>query len=212
MITFLQEQGSFILQASLEHIGLTAAALLMGVFLAVPLGILCSRYPRVSALILGLARILQTVPTLAMLALMIPLFGVGIWPGIVALFLYAILPIVQGTYDGIQSIDPDVVNAGKGMGMTRQQILKNIQLPLAFPVILSGIRLSAVYLISSTSLASYVGAGGLGRLIFNGLELFQIELVIAGTIPAVLMVLVSNWLFARLEQWVNPRGGVQHAN
>lgn len=208
MLEFLQSQGSTILQASGQHLFISYAAIILGVLLAVPLGIVIVRNNILANIFLGIANILQTIPTLAMLALMIPLFGIGTWPAIIALFVYSILPILRGTYDGINDVDENLVEAGKGMGMTPWQILTNIELPLAFPVIMNGIKLSSVYVISGASLASYIGAGGLGTLIFNGMELFQFELVLAGTIPAVVIVVITLFILDLVEKYVNKRNGV----
>lgn len=208
MLEFLQSQGSTILQASGQHLFISYAAIILGILLAVPLGIVIVRNNILANIFLGIANILQTIPTLAMLALMIPLFGIGTWPAIIALFVYSILPILRGTYDGINDVDENLVEAGKGMGMTPWQILTNIELPLAFPVIMNGIKLSSVYVISGASLASYIGAGGLGTLIFNGMELFQFELVLAGTIPAVVIVVITLFILDLVEKYVNKRNGV----
>ncbi|NJI17048.1 ABC transporter permease subunit, partial [Staphylococcus agnetis] len=148
------------------------------IIFSVPLGILLTRTKRLAKVSLTIASVLQTIPTLAVLALMIPLFGVGKVPAIVALFFYVLLPILNNTIIGVESIDKNVREAGKSMGMTEFQLMKGVELPLALPMILSGIRLSSVYVISWATLASFIGAGGLGDYIFNGLNLYDANMII----------------------------------
>lgn len=147
---------------------------------------------------------LQTIPTLALLALMIPFLGVGKVPAIVALFIYSLLPILRNTYLGMSNVNPDLLDAAKGMGLKRMQIIRQVQLPLAVPVIMAGIRLSTVYVIAWTTLASYIGGGGLGDMIFNGLNLFRPDLIFGGTIPVTILAVIVDLVMARIEDWVTP--------
>ncbi|MGB7461225.1 MAG: ABC transporter permease, partial [Carnobacterium jeotgali] len=188
-----------------EHLYISAFALALGVIVAVPLGVLLTRFEKSAKFIIGLATILQTVPSLALLALMIPLFGVGKVPAIVALFIYSLLPILRNTYIGMNGVDINLRDAGKGMGMTNFQMIRNVELPQAAPVIMAGIRLSGVYVISWAALASYIGAGGLGDFIFNGLNLFIPSLIIGGTIPVTLLALLADFGLGKLEKKVTPR-------
>ena len=135
---------------------------------------------------------------------MIPLFGVGVKPAIAALFIYSLLPIMRNTYLGIDGVDENLIDAAKGMGMSNSQILFKVQLPMAMPVIMSGIRLSAVYVLAWATLASYVGAGGLGDYIFNGLENAILPMVIWGTIPVTLMAILIDFLLGRIEDRLSP--------
>ena len=135
---------------------------------------------------------------------MIPLIGVGQVPAIVALFIYSLMPIMRNTYAGIQSVDEGMVDAAKGMGMTTIQLLQKVELPQAAPIIMAGIRLSTTYVIAWTTLASFIGAGGLGDFIFNGLNLYIPELIIGGTIPVTVIALLADFLLSRLEQKVTP--------
>jgi osmoprotectant transport system permease protein len=144
--------------------------------------------------------VFQTIPSLALLSIMIPLFGIGKIPAVIALFLYSLLPILRNTYVGIKSVDATYLDAAKGMGMSQMQRLLQIELPLAMGVIMAGIRVSTVYVISWTTLAAYIGAGGLGDYIFNGLNLYRMDLVMMGTIPITLLALVSDALLKRSEQ------------
>ncbi|MDK8346347.1 MAG: ABC transporter permease [Brevibacterium sp. UMB1308B] len=181
-------------------------ALVIAMIVAVPLGILLSKKEKLSKVSLTIAGVLQTIPTLAVLALMIPLFGVGKTPAIIALFLYVLLPILNNTIIGIQNIDSNLREAGRSMGMTNFQLMKDVELPLALPLILSGIRLSSVYVISWATLASYVGAGGLGDFIFNGLALFEPSMIITATILVTAIALIVDYVLSLIEKWVVPKG------
>lgn len=204
MMTFLQTQGSELIRLTIDHIWMSALALGLGVLVAVPLGILLSQYPKVANVVIGVVSVFQTIPTLALLALMIPLLGVGKIPSIVALFIYSLLPILRNTYLGMTSVDPDIIDAAKGMGLERMQIITEVQTPLAFPVIMAGIRLSTVYVIAWTSLAAYIGGGGLGEMIFNGLNLFRPDLILGGTIPVTILALIADFVMAKVEKKVSP--------
>lgn len=204
MMTFLQTQGSELIRLTIDHIWMSALALGLGVLVAVPLGILLSQYPKVANVVIAIVSVFQTIPTLALLALMIPLLGVGKIPSIVALFIYSLLPILRNTYLGMTSVDPDIIDAAKGMGLERMQIITKIQTPLAFPVIMAGIRLSTVYVIAWTSLAAYIGGGGLGEMIFNGLNLFRPDLILGGTIPVTILALIADFVMAKVEKKVTP--------
>ena len=204
MADFFTSNGSDLLLKTWEHLYISAVALMLGVIVAVPLGIVLTRFKRVSSVVMGLATILQTVPSLALLALMIPILGIGKLPAIIALFIYSLLPILRNTYIGIQGVDPGLKDAGKGMGMTDMELIRLVELPQAAPVIMSGIRLSGVYVIAWATLASYIGAGGLGDFIFNGLNLFIPELIIGGTIPVTLLALLADFLLGKLEKKLTP--------
>ncbi|WP_288761429.1 ABC transporter permease [uncultured Lacticaseibacillus sp.] len=200
MINFLATHWSELLLKTWEQLYISAIALGLGVLVAVPLGILLTRFPRTAKVVIAVASMLQTVPSLALLALMIPLFGIGKVPAIVALFVYSLLPILRNTYIGMEDVSPVIKDVARGMGMTTMQSIGQVELPMALPVVMAGIRLSAVYVIAWATLASYIGAGGLGDLIFNGLNLFQPELIIGGTIPVTLLALLVDFLLGRLER------------
>ncbi|WP_286120428.1 ABC transporter permease [Pediococcus pentosaceus] len=205
MINFLNQYGGDILSETGQHIYISAFALALGIIVAVPLGMLLIRAPKISGFVIGLASVMQTIPALALLAMMIPIFGIGSTPAIVALFIYSLLPILRNTYLGLDSVDPALVDAAKGMGMNSFQRLWKVELQLALPVIMSGIRLSATYVIAWTALASYIGAGGLGDLIFNGLNLYRPDLILAGSIPVIILALVADLLLGKLEDKLTPR-------
>lgn len=205
MKAFLQEYGSQLLSKAVEHFYISMFALLLAIVVAVPLGILLSKTQRTANVVLTVAGVLQTIPTLAVLAIMIPIFGVGKTPAIVALFIYVLLPILNNTVLGVKNIDKNVIQAGQSMGMTKFQLMKDVEMPLALPLIISGIRLSSVYVISWATLASYVGAGGLGDLVFNGLNLYQPPMIISAAIVVTLLALVIDFILSLVEKWVVPK-------
>ncbi|NLR08372.1 MULTISPECIES: ABC transporter permease [Lactobacillaceae] len=205
MIHFLQVYGMQLIDKTGQHLYISAAALLLGIIVAVPLGILLTRMKRGANAIITLAGVLQTIPAMALLAMMIPIFGIGSTPAIVALFIYSLLPILRNTYLGMEGVSPTVRDAAKGMGMTWWQSMMRAEIPLAAPVIMSGIRLSATYVIAWATLASYIGAGGLGDFIFNGLNLYRSDLILGGSIPVILLALVVDYLLGKLENTVTPR-------
>lgn len=206
MIEFLQQNQTELLAKSIEHLSISIMSLLAAILIAVPLGIVLTRTDKTAKVVLSLTSVLQTIPSLAILAMMIPFFGIGTLPAVIALFLYVLLPILNNTYLGVKSVDPTAVQAGRAMGMTTRQLLRHVEFPLAIPVIMSGIRLSAVYAISWATLASYIGAGGLGDFIFNGLNLYQPKLIIAGAVIVTILALVIDGILALIERWVTPNG------
>lgn len=202
---FFAENGENLVRLIWEHLYISVVSVSLGVLFAVPIGIWLTRInDRVADLVISFVSILQSLPSLALLTLMIPLIGVGQVPAIVALFIYSLMPIMRNTYTGIQSVDEGMVDAAKGMGMTTIQLLQKVELPQAAPIIMAGIRLSTTYVIAWTTLASFIGAGGLGDFIFNGLNLYIPELIIGGTIPVTVIALLADFLLSRLEQKVTP--------
>ncbi|MEB6200241.1 ABC transporter permease [Mammaliicoccus fleurettii] len=206
MIEFLQVNGNELIQKTLEHFYISLSALLLAMIVAIPLGILLTRTKTIAKVVLSIASVLQTVPSLAVLALMIPFLGVGKLPAILALFIYILLPILNNTFIGIKNVDKNVKAAGSSMGMTRLQEMFMVELPLAISVIMSGVRLSSVYAISWATLASFIGAGGLGDFIFNGLNLYQPDLIIGGAISVTLIALIMDFVLSKIENWVTPKG------
>lgn len=204
-MSFVIENFSQILLKISEHLFLSMTALALGVLFAVPLGLLVSRNKKAANLVIGISSVLQTVPSLALLAIMVPIFGVGKLPAILALFIYSLLPILRNTVLGMDSVNKDIVDAAKGMGMKPAQIIFKVQVPLSISVIMSGIRLSAIYVIAWTSLAAYIGAGGLGEFIFNGLNNFNFPMIIAGTIPITVMALLIDLVLGAFEKKLVPK-------
>ncbi len=183
-LNFIRDQYPKILEQIGTHIGLTMASLLVALAVGVPLGIWIAKRQQLASAVLGVAGVLQTVPSLALLGVLIPLLGIGAGPALVALFLYALLPIVRNTYVGIRGVSPTIVEAARGIGFTDRQVLWRVELPLALPVLFAGIRTAAVINVGVATLAAYVAAGGLGEFIFGGIALSNTPMMLAGAIPA----------------------------
>ncbi|MBA2872596.1 osmoprotectant transport system permease protein [Anoxybacillus calidus] len=189
-----------------EHVLLSGIAMLLAILIAVPLGIWLTRNKKLAELIIGVAAIIQTIPSLALLGFMLPIFGIGKVPAIIALTLYALLPILRNTYTGILGVDPALVDAGRGMGMTSRQILFMVELPLTLPIIMAGVRTATVLTIGVAALATFIGAGGLGDLIDRGLRVADKNLILIGAIPAAILAILFDLFLRKLEEKVTPRG------
>ncbi|XID90879.1 ABC transporter permease [Paenibacillaceae bacterium WGS1546] len=199
---FLRDRYPDLLNATKEHLTLSAIAVALGVLVSVPLGIYLSggKKKLLHGPIFMLANLFQTIPSLALLALLIPLLGIGVKPAVFALFLYSILPILRNTHAGFQSVDPAILEAARGMGYSRIQQLLRIQFPLAFPFIMSGIRLTTVYVINWTTLAALIGAGGLGQLIISGIGVNRTPLIVFAALCAIILALLADRLLGALEK------------
>jgi osmoprotectant transport system permease protein len=203
LFDFIGRNGAEIFQLMLEHLGLVVAAMAIAISAGVPLGIVLTRRPRLQRWILGSANVIQTVPSLALFGFLIPvplIGGIGNRSAIVALALYALLPILRNTYAGIAAVDPAVVESARAMGMTDRQLLRQVELPMAASVILAGIRVATVISVGIATIAAAVGAGGLGTYIFRGLSMVNNQVILAGAIPAALLALAADWSLGRVEQ------------
>lgn len=203
---FLIKYASEILERTLEHLLLVAISIGIATLVGIPLGILITRRKNLRQPILGIANILQTVPSLALFGLLIPvplIGGIGQNPAIVALTLYSLLPIIRNTYTGITGVDSAIIEAGRGMGMTDRELLLQVEIPLALSVILAGVRVATVIAIGIATIAAAIGAGGLGELIFRGIAVVNNQLLLAGAIPAAIIALVADfgigWLEGKLK-------------
>jgi len=183
-----------------QHIGLVTISTALAALIGLPLGVLVARRPAWRRPVLGLANVFQTIPSLALFGLLIPVFGIGAWTAITALVVYALLPIVRNTYVGITGVDPAVREAGRGMGMTEGELLRLVELPLAAGVILAGIRIAAVVSVGIATIAAAIGAGGLGVYIFRGVATVDDTLILAGAIPAALLALLADALLGFAER------------
>jgi osmoprotectant transport system permease protein len=192
----------------LEHVVLVAIAVGIAAALAIPLGILIARYPVLRQPFLGSASVLQTIPSLALLAFLIavPWLGLGATSAVVALVLYAVLPILRNTFTGLDSVDPELIDAARGLGLTSRQILTRVQLPMAARTILAGLRTATVISVGIATLAAFIGAGGLGQPIVEGLYLNDTALVLSGAVPAAVLALAVDGLLGILERVLTPRG------
>ena len=183
-----------------QHLVLVLVSEVLAIAIAVPLGVVAVRNDRAKSVILGTGNVAQTIPTLAIIALVFPILGLGFLPSMVGLFVYALLPVLTNTITGIESVPDDTVEAAKGMGMTQNEILRRIQLPLAVPVIFAGIRTSAVINVGTAYLAYFIGGGGLGLWVISGIQLFNTAQIMAGAIPGALLAISLDLLFALGEQ------------
>lgn len=199
-IQYFAEHYQRIAMAAGEHLMLTCIAMVAAIALSVPLGIILSRYPKAAKSVFAVVNTIQTIPSLALLGFMIPLFGLGNVPAVIALFLYAILPILRNTVAGIESVSKNLIEVAQGLGMTSRQILWKVELPLALSTIMTGIRTSTVIIIGWATLAAYVGGGGLGRLIMAGMAMGRVTMIIAGAVPAVLLALFVDYVLGCVEQ------------
>ena len=207
MSQFWSQHGSEILEATLEHVWLVGATMLLAVAIGVPLGILVARKPWLSKPILGGANIAETIPSLALLGFLLPIPWLGARADrltITALTLYALLPIIRNTATGITGIDRAVRDAARGMGLTERQILFQVELPLSVSTILAGVRVATVLTIGIATIAAAVGAGGLGEFIFRGLAMVNNRLILAGAVPAALLALGADFLLSVAERVLRP--------
>lgn len=202
--SYMWSQRQTLFAALLRHILLVTVALLAGMIVAIPLGLWLDSAGRAAEPIIRGIGLLQTIPSLALLAFMVPLIGIGIWPALVALWLYSLYPIVRSTYSGVRDADPNAVYAARALGMTPSQILRDVRLPLAAPTVLAGIRTAAVIAVGTATLAAFIGAGGLGEPIATGLALADTRLILSGAIPAALLALVVDALLAIVERATTP--------
>jgi osmoprotectant transport system permease protein len=191
---------------AVEHLELVAVSLAAAILFAVPLGILAARRPRLGQLVLAATGVVQTIPSLALLVFMIPLFGIGAPPAIAALFLYSLLPIVRNTCTGLSTIPPPLRESAEALGLSSGERLRLVELPLASPSILAGIKTSAVINVGTATLGAVIGAGGFGQPILTGIRLDDVGLILSGAVPAAALALAVEGLFAALERLLVPRG------
>ncbi len=203
-LEYLWHKRHYVLGLAGVHLMLTGAAVFLAGLVGVPFGILLTRKPGLAPGSLMTVNVIQTIPSLALLGFLIPVMGIGARPAILALFLYALLPIVRNTFTGIRGVDPALIEAATGMGMTRRQILFLVELPLAMSVIMAGIRTSTVINIGTATLAALIGAGGLGEPIFRGIAMVNNNVILSGAIPAAVLALVADSLLGLLERWLAP--------
>jgi osmoprotectant transport system permease protein len=201
-LEFITAQQAEILKQTGEHVGLTLTALSIAILIGLPIGILLTRYRRFSSSALGAVGIIQTIPSVALLGFLLPLLGIGVVPAIVALFLYALLPIVRNTFTGIDEVDPAVREAARGMGMSDRQILFKVELPLSVPVIFAGIRTATVINVGIATLCALIGSGGLGEFIFRGIALNNVYMILAGAIPAAILALLFDAVVGLLQRHI----------
>lgn len=194
---------SEVLRATGEHIVIVAIAVGIAILIGVPLGIWCVRRARAGRVMLRIVDAIQTIPSLALFGFLIPvpfIGGIGMRTAIVALILYSLLPIVRNTLTGIRGVDPVVLDAGVAMGLTDRQLLREVELPLAMPVIVAGIRIATVIGIGVATIAAAIGGGGLGTLIFRGVAMVDTRMMLAGAVPAAVLALIADALLTIVER------------
>jgi osmoprotectant transport system permease protein len=205
---FILQNHTEVLELTAEHLWLVGASIALAVLIGIPLGILITRWPVWSKLVLGGANIIQTIPSLALFGFLLPAPWIGARAdrlAILALTLYALLPLIRNTYTGIRGVDRAVVEAGRGMGMTDRQLLWQVELPLALGVIIAGVRVAAVISIGLATIAAAIGAGGLGEYIFRGLAMVNNQVILAGAIPAAALAILTDVSLGWLEKRLAPR-------
>ena len=201
---FLIERRHELVTMTGQHIYLVFVSTALAVLLGVPLGLALTRRQRLAKPVIGFASVMQTVPSLALFGFLIPIpfLGIGDRTAIVALVLYALLPILRNTYTGVLSVDAAVIEAGRGMGMTDWQRLRFIEIPLALPMILAGVRIAVVVCVGLATIAAAIGAGGLGNFIFRGLSMVDYRLILAGAVPAAVLAIAADALLGGLEKYL----------
>jgi len=207
VLQFILQKHMEVLDLTTEHLWLVGASITLAVLIGIPLGILITRWPGLSKPVLGGANIIQTVPSLALFGFLLPAPWIGARAdriAILALMLYALLPLIRNTYTGIKGVDPAVVEAGRGMGMTDRQLLWQVQLPLALSVIIAGVRVATVLSIGLATIAAAIGAGGLGEFIFRGLAMVNNQVILAGAIPAAALAILADTSLGWLEKRLSP--------
>ncbi|MCR8842470.1 ABC transporter permease/substrate-binding protein [Paenibacillus sp. SC116] len=198
--TFLDRKAD-LWSALIEHMTISLISLFFALLIAVPLGIYLTRQKRAAELVIGISAVFQTIPSLALLGLLIPLVGIGTVPAIIALVIYALLPILRNIYTGIIEVDRSLIEAAKGLGMNNRRLLLKVELPLAMPVIMAGVRTAMVLIIGTTTIASLIGAGGLGDLIIVGIDRNDTSLILLGAIPAAVLALLFDFLLKKIEKF-----------
>ena len=207
VLQFIAQNRTEVLELTAEHLWLVGASIALAVLIGIPLGILITRWPVFSKPVLGGANIIQTIPSLALFGFLLPAPWIGARAdrlAILALTLYALLPLIRNTYTGIKGVDPAVVEAGRGMGMTDRQLLWQVELPLALSVIIAGVRVATVLSIGLATIAAAIGAGGLGEYIFRGLAMVNNQVILAGAIPAAALAILADTSLGWLEKRLAP--------
>jgi osmoprotectant transport system permease protein len=204
---FILQNHVEVMQLTLEHLWMVGCSIFLAILIGLPLGVLITRWPVLNKPILGSANIIQTIPSLALFGFLLPAPWIGARAdrlAILALTLYALLPLIRNTYVGIRGVDPSVIEAGRGMGMTSSQLLWQVELPLSLSVIIAGVRVATVICVGLATIAAAIGAGGLGEYIFRGLAMVNNQVILAGAIPAAVMALLADvslgWLEKRLAR------------
>lgn len=206
LYNFISGNMSEIIAKTLEHITLSFTAVLLACLVGIPAGFFIVKREKLSHVVMNIANIIQTIPSLALFAFALPLFGIGSKPAILALFLYALLPIIKNTLIGIRNVNPATIKAAEGMGMSQTQIMFKVEVPLSIAVIMGGVRIATVTNIGIATIATMVGAGGLGDFIYRGLSMYDIPMILTGAIFSALLALIADFFLGLLEKGLTSKG------
>ncbi|MBC9788000.1 ABC transporter permease [Carnobacterium maltaromaticum] len=205
LIYYFQQNGAYVFSQFMRHFLISIYGVLFAAIIGIPLGIWIAKHYKMSGWVIGMANVIQTVPSLAMLSILMLGLGLGVNTVIVTVFLYSLLPIIKNTYTGIRSVDHNILDSGKGMGMTKFQILYMVELPLSMSVIMAGIRNALVVAIGITAIGSFIGAGGLGDIIIRGTNATDgTAIILAGALPTAAMAIISDLFLGFLERKLDP--------
>lgn len=206
LIEYITVNWPFILSKTIDHTRLALTAVGFACLVGIPLGVLITRNKKLADIIISIANVIQTVPSLALFAFMIPIFGIGYKNAVFALFLYALLPIIKNTYIGIKNVDPAITDAATGMGMSKAQILYKVEMPLSVAVIMGGVRIATVTCIGVATIATLIGAGGLGDIIYQGIGLVNYNMILSGASSAALLALFVDFVLGLVERKITSEG------
>jgi osmoprotectant transport system permease protein len=210
LLQFIAANSAYILDKVGEHLYLAGAAVLLACAVGIPVGFLITNNKKVASIVVGIANTIQTIPSLALFAFAISIFGIGADNAIFALFLYALLPIIKNTLIGIRNVSPTMIEAARGMGMSRMQIMFQVEVPLAISVIMGGVRIATVTAIGIATIATLIGAGGLGQLIYQGIGMMNYEMIFAGAICSAALALLADFLLGLVEKKLTSKGLSKH--
>lgn len=208
-VYYLQQNSGYVLAQFIRHFLISIYGVIFSGIVGIPLGILISRRKKMAGWVIGIANVIQTIPSLAMVSILMLGLGLGVNTVIMTVFLYSLLPIISNTYTGMRQVDENILDAGKGMGMTKFQRLYMIELPLSISVIMAGIRNALVVAIGITAIGSFVGAGGLGDIIIRGTNATDgTAIILVGALPTALMAIIADWLLGLVEKKLDPSSKV----
>lgn len=193
-----------ILEATLAHLFLAYTALLIGALVSIPLILLSLYNAKLASLIMRFSNLVQAVPSFAVVAVVVPLIGIGFTPAVIAIMLRVLLPLIKNTYIGLFNVDPSLIESAKGIGLTEFQVIRYVRLPNAYPAIFAGIKFAAILANSIAVLTALIGGGGLGSMIFEGLTNFNTTKILAGTLPVIAIALFLDFSFSKIEHWLTP--------
>ncbi len=205
LIQYMIKNQAELISLTIEHIQMVAYGIILALIVGIPLGIIAARFERFSSIIISSTSVLQLVPSIAMLSILMLYFGLGKQTMVIGLFLYSLLPIVRNTYIGIKEVDKNIIEAGKGCGMTPMQLLSKVQFPLSIPFLMAGIRVAAVIAVSVACIGPYIGAGGLGKEIISGISLQSEVKIYAGAIPATMLAIFADFILGKIEKKTKQR-------